>query len=189
MTNHSVLKCITAAPVSTAQAALPYVNLAAQAAALTRVFSVIGNTRMQGVPVLHSGLIVETVGFEAYTDIDGALAALGILMTPWFMNLIWLPLQGQAAMPIGQVCERNFGGERFEFIGAHEASFGAYEMCSLFSPMFEFADQATAHATAQEVLGLLRKAPIAPAALASAPIPGRRAFLLGRVGPRIGEKA
>lgn len=187
--NLPLLKHTSVASVPMQQPASPHADLAAQVAALTRVFSVIGNTRMQGVPVLHPGLVVETVGFEAYTDADGAQAALGILMTPWFMNLIWLPLQGQAAVPIGQVCERRFGGERFEFIGAHEATFGTYEMCSLFSPMFEFADQVTAHATAREVLGLLRKAPIAQAALASAPIPGRRAFFLGRVGPRIGEKA
>ena len=189
MMNLPLLKHTSVASVPTQQPASPHADLAAQAAALTRVFSVIGNTRMQGVPVLHPGLVVETVGFEAYTDADGAQAALGILMTPWFMNLIWLPLQGQTAVPIGQVCERRFGGELFEFIGAHEATFGTYEMCSLFSPMFEFADQATAHATAREVLGLLRKAPIAQAALASAPILGRRAFLLGRVWPRIGEKA
>lgn len=188
MTNLPHLNRTSVASVATQQLGLLRADLTEQAAALTRVFSIIGNTRMQGVPVLHPGLVVEAVGFEAYTDADGAQAALGILMTPWFMNLIWLPLQGQTAVPIGQVRERSFGGERFEFIGAHEATFGTYELCSLFSPMFEFTDQATAHATAREVLGLLRKAPIAPAAPASAPISSRRAFLLGRVGPRIGAK-
>lgn len=186
--NLPLLKHRSVASVPTQQPTSAHADLAAQAVALTRVFSIIGKTRMQDVPVLHPGLVVEAVGFEAYTDADGAQAALGILMTPWFMNLIWLPLQGQTTVPIGQVCERIFGGECFEFIGAHETTFGAYEMCSLFSPMFEFADQATALATAKEVLGLLRKEPIAQAVPASAPKPGRRAFLLGRVGSGIGEK-
>lgn len=165
------------------QQAILHADLAAQTAVLVRVFRVIGDTRMQGVPVLHPDLAVEALGFEPYTDTDGAQAALGILITPWFMNLIWLPLQGQGAMPTGQVCARTFGGECFEFIGAHEATFGVYEMCSLFSPMFEFSDQASARATAREVLAVLRTVPVAP----SSPLAlGRRAFLMGRVAPGLG---
>ena len=66
--------------------------------------------------------------------------------------------------------------EDFDFIGACEDGFGAYEMCSLFSPMFEFADQAGARATAWEILGQLRRAPPA----LPPPAAGRRAFLTGR---------
>ena len=164
---------------------IPCIDLAVQEVALIRAFSVIGRTRMQGVPVLHPGLVVEAIGFQSYTDTGGALAALGILVTPWFMNLIWLPLQGQSVMPTGLCCERHFGGECFEFIGAHEASFGSYEMCSLFSPMFEFANQAAARATALEVLALLRKPDVSVPA--TTVLHGRRAFLLGRVGSLAGN--
>lgn len=168
-------------PAHTSAAFAP-ATLTAITARLAVAFDAIGKTRMQGVPVMHPGLVVEPVGFEAYVEDDGMQAALGILITPWFMNLISLPLQGQATVAVGCVCERRFGGERLEFIGAHEATFGVYEMCSLFSPMFEFADQATARATASEVLQALRKAPEPlPPPVA---IPARRAFLLGRAGGR-----
>jgi len=173
--------------------ASPNFDLQSKVTALTQAFSVIAHTRMLGLPFLHPGLSVEAVGFEVHTETDGAQAALGILITPWFMNLIWLPQQGQMATPLGHTCERRFAGKCFEFIGAYEATFGKYEMCSLFSPMFEFVNQASAHATACEVLALLRKAtsvpaiPVAPHALDTAASPDRRAFLFGRVRARAGD--
>ena len=147
-------------------------------ALLVAAFRVVGATRMQGVPVLHPGLTVEAVDFEFVADADvDTGAALGILLTPWFMNLVWLPLQEQAALPVGQTVVRRIGATDFEFIGAAEPGFGAYEMCSLFSPMFEFADQAAARETAQQALVLLRTPPKPKQA---APANGRRAFLFGR---------
>jgi len=108
---------------------------------LADAFRYIAATRMHGMPLLHPRLAVETIGFQEVRE-EGGLAASGILLTPWFMNLIWLPLDGQGACAPGSVREHRLGGERFDFIGASEDGFGAYEMCSLFSPMFEFADQA-----------------------------------------------
>lgn len=143
--------------------------------ALEQAFRTIEATRMRGVPMLHAALRVEAVGF-ALQEIDGGSAALGILITPWFMNLMLLPLDAMPMQAVGKVRVRNLGGERFEFIGAQEDGFGAYEMCSLFSPMFEFTDHAAAHATAVEVLSVLRRQQEhAPSA------PSRRAFLTGRV--------
>lgn len=161
--------------------------LPARADALCLCFERIGATRMAGMPVMHPGLRVESIGFEPCADADGAPAALGVLLTPWFMNLILLPAPGQACAPPGQSRRHLIGGERFDFIGAHEPGFGDYEMCSLFSPMFEFADQAAARATALEVLRVLRGAELErQARLAAQPRPGRRGFLTGRVasGPR-----
>lgn len=150
-------------------------SLPQRVAALEQAFRAIEATRMCGLPMLHAGLQVEAVGF-AMQAIDEGSAALGILITPWFMNLMLLPLDGTPMRPVGKVRVRNLGGERFEFIGAQEDGFGAYEMCSLFSPMFEFADQAAARATAVEVLSVLRRQEAqAPSA------PSRRAFLTGRV--------
>ena len=157
-------------------------TLAARTAALRLCFERIGATRMAGLPVMHPGLRVEAIGFEPCADADGAPAALGVLLTPWFMNLILLPAPGGACAPPGQSRPHRVGGARFDFIGAHEAGFGAYEMCSLFSPMFEFAGQAAARATAVEVLRALRGAEREiQARLAAQPRPGRRGFLTGRV--------
>jgi [NiFe] hydrogenase assembly HybE family chaperone len=150
--------------------------VAARSQQLAQVFEVIGRTRMAGIPILHPGLAVEAIGFAPF-DASGN-SALGILLTPWFMNLIWLPLTvTEVTQRQGETTVREIGGERFEFIGAEETQFGAYELCSLFSPMFEFPDHATARATAQEVLDTLRRTPAAPA-----PLLDRRAFLFGR-GP------
>lgn len=165
-----------------------------RAAALEDAFRVIECTRMQGLPMLHPGLQVEALGFaplvcaqpepEAEPQAFDGRAALGILITPWFMNLILLPQDDAPALAVGRVRACVIGGARFEFIGAHEESFGAYAICSLFSPMFEFADHAAARATAEEVLKMLRA--VAEPAPSPEPeevpaLPSRRAFLTGRV--------
>lgn len=180
-----------AAPVTdgAAAAALP-----GRVAALEALFGHVAATRMAGVPILHPDLAVRAVGFEPAPD---GLGAVGVLVTSWFMNLVWLPLTGHdaegqplPALAVGATRMRAVGNERFDFIGAFEPGFGAYEACSLFSPMFDFADQAAAVATAEQVLAILR-APPAPVqsvgaepARAAAPETGalssRRALLFGR---------
>jgi [NiFe] hydrogenase assembly HybE family chaperone len=184
-------------------------SLTSRVAALEALFGHVAATRMQGVPILHPGLAVQAVGFEPAPDGFGAV---GVLVTPWFMNLVWLPLatrEGEArteqrpapggaadaarplpALAVGATRMRAVGNECFDFIGAFEPDFGAYEACSLFSPMFDFADQATAVATAEQVLAILRSPPAAvhsdgaEPARAAAPEPGaapsRRALLFGR---------
>jgi len=147
-------------------------GLADRVNALEALFRTIAATRMAGVPVCNDRLAVQAVGFE-----DSEAGALGVLVTPWFMNLVWLPAGGEPPLAVGANRTRAVGPERFDFIGAFEPGFGAYEACSLFSPMFEFEDQAAAAATAREVLAILRAPPPAPVA---PPVPSRRALLFGR---------
>jgi [NiFe] hydrogenase assembly HybE family chaperone len=166
-------------------------GLVERVGALEVLFERIARTRMRDVPILHPGLAVKAVGFEAT---DGGAAALGVLVTPWFMNLVWLPLRDRAedpATPVGVTRMRAVGCECFDFIGANEPGFGPYEACSLFSPMADFGDQAAALATAQEVLRILREPPrdaadeatgqtAHEAAPVAAPATSRRALLFGR---------
>jgi len=175
---------------------VPSSALQARVDALEALFDAIARTRMRDVPLLHAGLAVRAVGFE---PLDGG--ALGVLVTPWFMNLVWLPLDpapdpapdpARPALAVGASRTRAVGAERFEFIGACEPGFGPFEACSLFSPMFEFADQAAAVATAAQVLAILRAPPAgdaaagagapgpAAAAAPAAPAYSRRALLFGR---------
>jgi len=150
------------------------ISLATRLQALEAAFRHIAATRMDGVPVLNPRLEVQAVGFEVSED---GSHALGVLVTPWFMNLLRLPLQGDVTpLAVRAVAARDIGTRRLDFIGAFEPGVGAFEACSLFSPMFEFANQAAAVATAQEALKELRAAPHAPA------LPARRGFLLGRSG-------
>jgi [NiFe] hydrogenase assembly HybE family chaperone len=118
---------------------------------LTSLYCEIENTRMDGVPILNQHLEVAALGFEAYQGF-----ALGVLLTPWFMNLMLVPLDETAfaetspqagakrmvVLPAGQV----------ECILSFEEGFGWSLSCSLFSPMFEFEDQAAALETAEAAL-------------------------------------
>lgn len=163
-----------ATPLATRQA------VEARVAELEALFARIAATRMAGIPILHPGLRVQAVGFEA----DGDAAAVGVLVTPWFMNLVWLPLvPGDDALPVGATRDRRVGRETFPFLGAHEAGFGAYESCSLFSPMADFANHDAAIATARAVLDELRR-PEPPA-----PVSSRRALLFGRRGEELPQGA
>lgn len=174
----------------------PAAALRARVGALVGLYQMIASTRMEGIPMLNHALHVEAVGFEVLpvphdaanrNDAPALAAAVGVLITPWFMNLVWMPLARlEQSRRVGCKSSRHVGTETFEFIVAHEDGFGSYEACSLFSPVFEFSDHATAVATAQAVLDALRQPARAVAATVAAPvnvvpdIPARRAFLFGR---------
>lgn len=132
--------------------------------ALEATFRRIATTRMRGVPVLHAALSVQAVGFALEPGVAGSAPVLmGVLVTPWFMNVLRLPVTlvaDEAAaglLPVGATAVRRYGAHPLDFLGAHEPSIGAFEQASLFSPMFGFADQPAAVATAREVLRLLRQ--------------------------------
>lgn len=142
-------------------------------------FRDIADTRMRGLPFLNPRLDVEAVGFAVQVaGEDATSGVLGILITPWFMNLMWLAPALSAPLAQGASREHFFGGQRLTFIGAVDEAFGAYQSCSLFSPMFEFADQAAARATAEQVLTLLRDPPKEEEP--QQPALSRRALLFGR---------
>jgi [NiFe] hydrogenase assembly HybE family chaperone len=149
--------------------------------ALERVFTEIAQTRMRGVPVQNPALQVQAFGFLPEPDDKDML--LGVLVTPWFMNLVRLPTRasssGKKLLAVGKKAHRAVGHESFEFVGASEADMGAFEVCSLFSPMFEFANHAAAADTANEILNVLRM-PVKPTAITPPTVPSRRGFLFGR---------
>jgi len=142
---------------------------------LETVFNGILATRMRGVPVINPELSVQAVGFKPFNE-----DWLGVLITPWFMNLLLLPGPDDSRwreLPPGSKFEQTFPYGTFEFTLADEAQLGVYALCSLFSPMFQFESQAAALATAQASLqGLLT----APAARTFS----RRDLLRGTIGSR-----
>ena len=143
--------------------------------ALVNFYRRVESERMQGIPILNPALSVQALGFRLADEEDAV--AEGVLITPWFMSLVRLPLDVQDhAGRVGRKRVLAFGNERFDFIGAHDPAVGFHEACALFSPMADFRDQDQARATAEAVLAELRPAP-APAAQ---PLPARRAFLMAR---------
>jgi [NiFe] hydrogenase assembly HybE family chaperone len=100
---------------------------------------------MVDAPICVAALDVACVGFSAWGD-----KYLGVLVTPWFMNLVLAPASSFAAtqsvvFPCGVI----------EFRLNDLPGFGPMAMCSLFSPMQDFADREGAIATAQAALDAL----------------------------------
>ena len=118
---------------------------------LEACFESILTGRMADVPVLNKALSVKVIGERTWNE-----HWLGILVTPWFMNVMLVSEADEVETPIpGTKRHFVFPAGRFEFIAGFEEAIGPYWMCSLFSPMFEFADQATAEATAAAALDAL----------------------------------
>ena len=101
--------------------------------------------RMQGLDVVNPALAVEAVGFAPWNE-----HWLGVMLTPWFMNLTLLPRNPGGWRPLATGAKRRyaFPAGEYEFVGANDAMLGAYQVCSLFSPVHEFADQETARLVA-----------------------------------------
>jgi len=119
------------------------------AAGLEAGFSRIQRERMADVPMLNPALQVQAVDFREWEG-----CCLGVLITPWFMNLMLLSADGDAwaHLPSGTLISHRFPSGTYEFILGEEERIGHYLMCSLFSPVFEFQDQAAAVATARAVM-------------------------------------
>jgi [NiFe] hydrogenase assembly HybE family chaperone len=125
-------------------------------AALEAAFIRIQCERMADVPLLNPDLAVQAVGFR---DWEGY--CLGVLITPWFMNLMLFPEDGTdwSGLPSGTRINHVFPSGNYAFIHGEEEGIGHYQMCSLFSPVFEFQTQEAAVATAKAVMeGLMDKA-------------------------------
>lgn len=122
---------------------------------LEAVFSLIEQQRMVDVPILNSALRVKAVGFIAWDN-----GFLGVLITPWFMNLMFLGLlnegESDARLP-GEKMMRVFPSGVYEFIVGEEPGIGCYQACSLFSPMQQFHSQSLAEETAEAIMqGLMQ---------------------------------
>jgi [NiFe] hydrogenase assembly HybE family chaperone len=131
---------------------------------------------MRDAPICNAVLDVESVGFRALGG-----CALGVIVTPWFMNVVLAP-RGDGALPAaasGATTQVALPAGRVEFLATVLDGFGPLWTCSLFSPMHDFADHAAARETAEEALAELLRAP-----LDSATVPtvsrDRRALLFGR---------
>jgi [NiFe] hydrogenase assembly HybE family chaperone len=118
-------------------------------AGMETAFTRIQRERMTGMPLLNPALEVQSVGFRLWENY-----CLGVLITPWFMNLMLLPLDGNAweELPSGTKINQSFPSGTCEFILGEEEGIGRYLMCSLFSPVFEFQNQEAAVVTAEAVL-------------------------------------
>jgi [NiFe] hydrogenase assembly HybE family chaperone len=111
-------------------------------------YEAIYRERMRDLPIVNPELAVEAVGFERWEDQD-----LGVLITPWFMNLVLLPDSRRLAdLPQGERVECRFPSGPCEFTVCRDEELGSYLAAVLFRTVVDFPDQDVARAVAEEAL-------------------------------------
>jgi len=144
----------------------------------------IGERAMRDLPIYNDALGVEAVGFRPF---NGTI--IGIMVTPWFMNVV-MPASAVAQAASGATVRIRFPAGDIEFTLGEVGHMGRIASCSLFSPMFQFSDMDAARATAEAALAELMLPADSEEAVrrrepATSPI-GRRDFLRGALTERRG---
>lgn len=138
-------------------------------------FDTISETRMQGLPIVNDSLSVEAVGFRATGEHE-----VGVLLTPWFMNLVLLPGTDEwDSARQGETVSCSLPHGDYDFTVSRDEELGTFLSAILFSSVNTIPSQEIAHDIAEEIAKLVfsesepdnamrRKRPI-----------GRREFLTG----------
>ena len=114
-------------------------------------FERVARTAMADMPFVNRALRVEAVGLRVW---EGHW--LGVLVTPWSINILLLPRSTQwPRLATGAERFVDLPAGRYRFVAGFDASLGEYHACSLFSPALEFIDHAAARATALAALDAL----------------------------------
>lgn len=143
---------------------------------LVRRYDEIYRERMRGLPICNERLRVEAVGFRTC-----GIHRIGVLITPWFMNLVLLPGDATwAGLAEGASCEFDLPSGAFEFTHCSDTALGEYLTAALFRTVTDFPDQAVASRIGNEVVDRLFVSTPRPRAKDKAI--SRRALLLGQ-GP------
>ena len=128
-----------------------------EVADLVARYEAIYRERMRDLPIVNPVLAVEAVGFEQWEDHD-----LGVLITPWFMNLVLLPDSKRLAdLPQGERVECRFPSGPCELTVYHDEELGSYLAAVLFRTVADFPDQDVARAVAEEALANVLAEPAA----------------------------
>jgi [NiFe] hydrogenase assembly HybE family chaperone len=124
-------------------------NLENPAPAVERIFNRIAATGMAGLPLNNAALRIEAVGFLPWNGVW-----VGVLVTPWAINLMLLPGDGNIfrTLLLDEKQTWRFPSGDYEFMGGRDEELGPYQFCSLFSPAFEFVAHEDARATAEAAI-------------------------------------
>lgn len=141
---------------------------------LESAFRSVHENRMRGLAFVNPALRVEAIGFTPWKHYW-----LGVMLTPWSMNLLLAPRDTAVfrALPAGEKRRCRFPAGDFDFIAAADQHIGEYFVCSLFSPVLEFVDHESACATARLALAAMLDPALDPS---RAPPISRRDLLFGR---------
>ncbi|MBT8441892.1 MAG: [NiFe]-hydrogenase assembly chaperone HybE [Gammaproteobacteria bacterium] len=115
---------------------------------LVEHFEAIHSERMAGLPLCNPALEVEAVGFREFEGHQ-----LGILVTPWFMNLVLLSeTDAWRDWPQGSKSEWSLPAGPHEFTTSRDEDFPTHLTAVLFRTVQDFPDQDTARRIAAEIL-------------------------------------
>lgn len=118
-------------------------------------------TRMRDMPFVNAALVVETIGFARHQG-----DWLGVIVTPWFLNLFLLCGGGQLWQDLaaGQRRLVQLPCGALQFIADDDPELGLYQYCPLIAAVGTLPDQATARQAGQDALeAVLTPAPVAGA--------------------------
>lgn len=142
-------------------------------AALVARFEEIGATTMRGMPIYNDGLRVEAVGFRLWdTDL-----LIGVLVTPWFMNLLLLPVDPvpMTGVRLGRRETVDLPAGPRPFLWSGDEALGAWRSHSLVSPMDRYQFHEAAVVEGRESLAAALTPPEPDSG--DVPDPGRRRML------------
>jgi len=108
----------------------------------------IHDQRMRELPIVNAALDVETMEFRQFGK-----AELGVLLTPWFMNLVLIQSNAVwSSSEQGTIVSVDLPGGTVDFTVARDESIGAFLSAVLFRTVADFPDQDTAREIAAEVM-------------------------------------
>jgi len=103
--------------------------------------------KVKGLPVYNPTLAVEAVGFREHEG-----RKVGVIVTPWFMNLAVLPSDDDLKLWVsGGTVRLSFPSGAYDFVVNELPEAGLVGNCSLFSTMSEFTDHEAARLAAATV--------------------------------------
>lgn len=119
---------------------------------IENAFQRIEQEQMQGIPLLNPALQVQSIGFQTYQE-----RALGIIITPWMMNLMLLPAEGEdwSDLKPGDKTYHRLPANEYRFMVNEIEGIGICQTHSIYSPMHEFMNQDHAVAAAESFMQTL----------------------------------
>ncbi len=113
------------------------------------------DARMRDLPLYNAKVTMEIYGFRPF----GERELIGILTTPWFMNLVLLPIEPVALdmRQVGRLEGVELPAGRRKFVVGGEREIGLYKAHSLHSPVLNFTLSGQACAEGRRMLELLMR--------------------------------
>ena len=105
------------------------------------------------MPIYSEKIAIEAIGFRLFGE--GEL--LGVVLTPWFMNMTLLPIEPvpMEMAKIGRTVSVELPAGKRAFVVGGDQTIGLYKAHSLHSPVLNFTLPGQAQAEARRMLALL----------------------------------